>query len=206
MKVNGDPRKGLLVGSALASLDEWHLVLRPPTTSSDGDLATMLGAAIARIVFSMAALLPLGFGWLLRRRAVPGWQRAELLADLLAARVAGPAAAHSLLNKLLIGLGVELAMQRHARGRRANLWQAARTQAQAVTPEELDRLLEYSRKSEASIDRHHPPTHVRLELVAAQPPADPQVRLAEPLSQEIQAELARATEELEGRVSRALRY
>src|SRR5207249_11991578 len=100
--VNGDPRRGLVIGAALRSLATWYNLLRPHrlgTPSYSGNSITLTSEWIARNVI----LRPVG--WLVRavytgleRILFQDSQRAEYLADQLAVQVAGAAALRGVLD------------------------------------------------------------------------------------------------------------
>jgi Zn-dependent protease with chaperone function len=100
--VNGDPLRSFFVGSAVNTLIEWHLVIRP----DDLLPAHQGGWAFLMLPINLAGFALAGLIWLAGYALVHLlWrdsQRAEFLADYPSATVAGTDAALSALDKSLL--------------------------------------------------------------------------------------------------------
>ena len=98
--VNGDPRRGLLVSSALCSLQQWHATLAPNSIgkSSYGSIGLLM--IPVNLVTGMLAQVPLLLSGLLVALVAQDSRRGEYRADAIAARIAGNQAALSAFDKL----------------------------------------------------------------------------------------------------------
>ncbi|MEU7028142.1 M48 family metallopeptidase [Streptomyces sp. NPDC046275] len=177
---HGDTRHGLLVHSALCSLDTWRYVL---ARSEDGgtlsDLLINVLTALPR--WAVHGLIVLLDGATLRAA-----QRGEYLADGAAARVAGRDAATGLLERLLVSGSIEAALHREivgartragARARREaqadGLWERVAVAARSVPRHEYERLRRVAELRGHCVDDTHPPTHLRLRHLARAEPRPP---------------------------------
>lgn len=98
--VNGDATTGFVVGSARYSLGQWHMMLRPDAFDRRMSRQRYVGIAAMlsnMVTTALAALVGLGIS-LLSHLLWRDSQRAEYLADSLAARAAGTEAMLSLLD------------------------------------------------------------------------------------------------------------
>ncbi|MDQ3823301.1 MAG: M48 family metallopeptidase [Actinomycetota bacterium] len=190
---NGDATRGLFVGSAVRALAELYWLLAPEELS--GELDWDLGA-FERIVN--------GFLWLVSRPAygllllelhllLRDAQRAEYLADALAADVAGTEAAVALQEKMLLEptlwSAVKAASRPGANGQRDVF--ALLSEAVAGVPErERERRRRAARLEGARLSDSHPPTAKRIDLLERREQKQPRVVLDAAASARIDAELA----------------
>ncbi|WP_051966702.1 M48 family metallopeptidase [Kitasatospora mediocidica] len=193
--VNGDERRGFWLSLAADTLEAWQRLLVP--TSGDlymlrvnqrGRARTVRGARtqktaldeFANWLLQVVALPVRGAHRLLHRLTRAGSQRAEYLADELAAGIGSSQAAASMLGKLYLRESVmaRLRQQRAggpsgggARGAEAEegLWTGLRDYLDSIPPSELERRSRLSARTMTSIDASHPPTHLRVRLRAERP-------------------------------------
>jgi hypothetical protein len=125
-------------------------------------------------------------------------QRAEYLADRLAAATASPAAAGDALDKvrtveetLLPAISYQAAFPT-----RVHLWSKQRELIARIPAQELERRRRISAAAEHRVDTSHPPTHLRVALLRDLPDAEPKVSLAVKEVEAIEQELASAYEEV----------
>ncbi|MFZ3495561.1 M48 family metallopeptidase [Streptomyces sp. 5.8] len=208
---NGDIRSSFLMHGALRSLVEWHAVLRSVNHGSIVDW--FLNALTFLPRWAVYGLIHLLDGLTLRAS-----QRAEYLADAGAARAGSTGAAVTLLDRLLVGDGVEAHLRRESmeaaragggpRGRRTGegaeqgLWERLAARIDSVPESEYERLRRVSARRGHSVDDTHPPTHLRRRCLAS---ADPQPALVVcdgPRAQAVAGELAPARAVLARRVIR----
>jgi hypothetical protein len=96
-------------------------------------------------------------------------QRAEYLADLSAATVAGSKEMRSALEKTYLQEVVDGAMKSYVRERSTGPIEATLLAAvQSLTDEDLDRYRSESRASDWQVDSTHPPTAMRVDMLARQ--------------------------------------
>jgi heat shock protein HtpX len=185
--VNGDVRRSLLTQPALTMLGSAADLIRPVPTGRTG-IIEMLAAAVqafaARLLFAMHLLLV----WTGQRDA----QRAEYLADDLAATAAGSGAVTDLMDALLASDVIEMIVRREARaGRGLPAWRTAVAEARAAGTDRRPLVRQLSIRDEVSLFASHPPAGLRLRMVNDRAWRDPAVTLTESRADQIDAALAK---------------
>lgn len=189
--VNGDPRRGLLTQPAFTMLASAADLFRPVRATVGGGLVEMVGDALGRAFQWVVSRVLFGAHLVLVSVALRDSQRAEYLADDLAARVAGTTAATNLLDALLAAESMALAVRVHARaGHGPDRWRSAFAEARAANTERLPLLRQLSARDEASLFAAHPPTGLRRRMLAGRPWQDATVVLTPDRLERIDAELA----------------
>jgi len=191
--VNGDQRRGLLVGSAIHSLSVWEGLV--PTR--EAERPSLLGWIVLTMFFPVVLFLG-GLKALLIRASASDHQRGEYLADALMTRVVPASVAVSALRALLLDGTVWRALQRAARSADAvSLGHAARAHRTQLPDHELERLRRVSIRHGHAVDSSHPPTHLRIAFLE-QGAVDAE-RTGEPIAipPEADAELASFAKDLE---------
>ncbi|MEW1590056.1 M48 family metallopeptidase [Micromonospora vinacea] len=190
--VNGDPRRGLLTQPAFTMLGSAADLFRPVRTTVGGGLVEMLGDALGRAFqWVMSRMLFVAY-LLLISVALRDSQRAEYLADELAARVAGSTAATDLLDAFVGAESIALAVRRETQaGHGPDRWRSALAAARATGADRLPLLRQLSIRDEASLFAAHPPTGLRRQMLAGRPWQDPSVVLSEARMERIDAELGK---------------
>lgn len=193
---NGDARHGLVVGSALHSLWRLRLVTSFGWRAGDGLSALVTESLLAVLGVPVRAL-----GFLLELLVNHSSQQAEYRADEMGARVAGRAAAASLLDvpttrtqpvrAFLRSSGMAVGTE--------NPWPALRSLVDGIPQAELERRREAARAERTRVDSTHPPTHLRMQHVLALPYPHPEVPA--PVMDQIETELTKPA----ARVARILR-
>ncbi|GAA2741198.1 M48 family metallopeptidase [Kitasatospora cinereorecta] len=201
--VNHDQRRGIWLRSALVALEEWCELTRPH--AADRLHRHMVGVeAIARILLRTVNLIAYALLTALDVLTTRTGQLAEYRADLIAARVASPADASALLEVLLLDRTVAtvagrrraIPPARHGRGNSRHpipagtFWDELAEQLASVPQGERERLLRLSERQQGSVDLSHPPTHLRIRLLAGCPAGEPAVRVDTAQRAAIDAELA----------------
>jgi Zn-dependent protease with chaperone function len=164
---NGDSRRGLFVGSAVQGLVELYELLAPS------------GGESALDVLHAAVFWPLSrpILWLLHLEShllLQDAQRAEYLADALAAEVAGTDAVVALSESLLLA---------------PSFFTELDDMVGRVDSRERDRRRRIARLESSRLDATHPPTALRIELLEQRPRLSASVRLSPDSSAAIDAEL-----------------
>ncbi|HYF61924.1 MAG TPA: M48 family metallopeptidase [Herpetosiphonaceae bacterium] len=200
--VNGDVSRGFFIHSAVYSLVTWANILRPdaiwaPHMGWRGLLAIPINLAL--LGFShLAWWSALGLLHLLWRDS----QRAEYLADYLAAIAGGTQASLSLLDKMHLDSSCELAMQRIALGNaKADMFDALREHVQTIPEIERERLRRVQLLDASRLDATHPPTPYRIQLMRAHPVPGAQVRLTAEQNAAIDQELSRLRGPIQQRIT-----
>ena len=164
---NGDAFRGLIVGSAVDSLWQLYVTLAPDSAQLDSSEVSVLEVVSRPVMWLMAQpfrlLLLLELQFLLRDS-----QRAEYLADALAARVAGTSAVVRLHEKLLLDGSATMAVHRYAMGRQAvegDVFDAMRDAIAGVPAREVERRRQLARLETTRLSATHPPTGKRILLL-----------------------------------------
>jgi heat shock protein HtpX len=180
--VNGDPNRSFFTGTAVTSLIEWYRLLRPYRIwnfrshgSSAGALADM-GAVVGNLL----SLCLSGVAWLgayvLSHLLWHDSQRAEYLADSLAARVAGTDTMLALLDKLHFSRTFTNAVRSVSVGQGSlSLFDELQRSMAEMPERELERIRRVEHLEATRLDVTHPPTVYRIELLKARPMPQPQV-------------------------------
>ncbi len=126
-------------------------------------------------------------------------QRAEYLADALAARVAGTDAAVRLQAKLLLAPAARAVVQArmHERSSDADLFEQIASSVLNVPERERERRRRVARLEETRLDVTHPPTGHRIRLLEARPSLPPLVHTDPAEAGDVDAELFRYRKRLE---------
>ncbi len=201
---NGDSRRGLWLHSASATLAHWHSMTRAGEIIPVGSyFLTIIAHVIARVLLFIPNKLTELSLFLLYRLTLRSGQRAEYLADDLAARVASSAATRSMLEALVLGQSVEILFQRqtalHQKGgfrptlhqeSDVDLWQELREHIRSIPATERLRQLRISALRMSAVDTTHPPTHLRIQMMNARRPREAAIVLDAQENAAITAELA----------------
>ncbi len=197
---NGDTRRGLLVGSALAAQAELYEMLAPaPNDPGDEGLSWLLNVLIARPVMWLVSRPPYALLWLFARLTAHDSHRAEYQADELASRVAGTEAVVSLQETVLLdGLLYARVVRAAQSGSRGDGLMAGLVgEVRGVPPRERRRRRRVAGLETFSLDLFHPPMENRLAVIEARRSLPPAVTLAAEDSTTIDAELDAFTAEVE---------
>lgn len=199
--VNGDPTRGLIVGSAIDTLGAWYWMLHPRQIGG-GWIASVTGT-----VLLFLANVANGIAYVLIHLLWQDQQRSEYLADHLAARVAGREGQVSMLRKLYLSSVYRTVVHSSALNRTTDVDLLEDFQRRiATTP--LDELIKQEEKeTEAGfrLDATHPPTAYRIEFALARPATPAEVLLTSEESAEVDTELRSAWMPLQAEVLDAYR-
>lgn len=199
---NGDPLRGQFLFGAVNTIATWSEAVRPLSigSSADGLTAGPIISIIA-IPFELVqlalseALLWMARGMLLL--VLRESQRAEYLADRLAASVSGAGCMRTALEKTYLGEIVEDVVRRHAlTDSEAPLMPKVTAAAAALPSEELQRLAQQSRQASWQVDTTHPPTALRVRMLDGRDDA-PVFVLSDVEAASLEAELGSLTPRIE---------
>jgi Zn-dependent protease with chaperone function len=187
---NGDASRGIFVGSAVGGLAHLYYLLAPDRYNQGLGIAEHVANGILWLLSRPAYwLLHLEYHLLLHET-----QRAEYLADALAARVAGTEAVVLVHEKLLLEPSFRAVVQEHAHpatAANADLFEATRLRFGSVPERERTRRRRVAMLEESRLSDTHPPTGMRIRLLEQRPPQAPEVTLDRERSDQIDAELRR---------------
>lgn len=187
---NGDSSRGLVVGTAVGGLAELYYLIAPesgdvPREWELGAFERIVNAFFYVLSRPVYGLLMLELHLLLRDA-----QRAEFLADALAARVAGTAAEISSHEKLFLDSTFRSVIQSAAHDRgRSDPFAEFEARVASVPERERKRRRRVARLEGARLSSTHPPSAQRIQLLEGRPPIEPQVVLDATASGAIDLEL-----------------
>lgn len=213
--VNGDLSRSFVVGSAVHSLAEWHQLCQPDLLSrqvrrySNGSLRGFLGyggGQFALIIMRCLSFLPWLGVVMLSHLLWRDSQRAEYLADVLAAKASGTANMLGLLEKLHYSDTVQQSIQRLVLSVPAHqvakllLIDVLRADVAKLPQRELERIRRIEMDAGSQLDATHPPTVYRVRALNAHGGGTAVVTISPEEQVQIDQELRR----VEGRVLREL--
>ena len=179
---NGDASRGVVIGGAIGALQEIYMLVRPERRAVGAEF--FLNFVFIVVAKPVEWLIHLEFH-LLRRDS----QRAEYLADALAATVAGSAAVVALHEKLLLQPTVRAVVQHAVRATDEDLFESLVHAVHSVPERERERRRRVARLEESRLAASHPPTGLRIALLEGRDRVGARVLLDEARSSEIDREL-----------------
>lgn len=213
--VNGDNRRSLWLRTATDTLAHWCDLFRPQHPLSD-DVLSVFTAWLVTCILFVPRLCCAFFLFLLDRVTLRTGQRAEYLADGIAARIGSAEACAAMLEALACAGTVEAYLGRRAarfrsrpgRHRRgplsaadtAEFWDGLKEDVDTVPRGEFERQLRLSARHMSCVDRTHPPTHLRIRLARTREACPPLVTCDGQDAEAIAAELS----DVRARAARAL--
>ncbi|MEV6367188.1 M48 family metalloprotease [Micromonospora musae] len=201
--VNGDVRRLVVTQPALTMLGNAADLFRPVDSNRSGGLLEMIGDALGRMLSWILSRLLFGGHLLLVVTALRDSQRAEYLADEMAARVAGTDGATRLLDVLLQSESVSQTVRQAARNAQGPAaWRAGVARSSTSAAHVLPLLRQLTLREQASLFASHPPHGLRHRMLTARTWQDSRVTVTETRNDRIDTELALHYE----RVSRAIAW
>ncbi len=214
--VNGDPRRGFLIGSAVRSLQQWHQLCLPDSLQRETGryaIGTTTGflvyasQSLANVLMRGCSRAPWLGAYLLSHLLWRDSQRAEYYADWLAARVGGTAAALTALDKLHLEnvvartvqhVAIEANAQRSRNG--VSFVKTLRRNVAQLPAREVERIRRVETLQNARLDVTHPPTPYRIQFLRSRPHGAGCVSLSEADAVALEQELF----SMEQRIAREL--
>ncbi|WP_162918191.1 M48 family metalloprotease [Taklimakanibacter deserti] len=186
-RANRDPARSTVIGWGLSALDRW-LYLMDPMDQRVRNLADVMMHLLLRLIGGAIA----GLRKLLASLLFLDSQRAEYLADHLAARIAGPVAKVKLLGKLGLDHNLKAVAERayyagDTDGR--SVIDAFRAFVETVPEREMERVRRADEQESSRIDSAHPPTASRIRFIKSRHYELPLAILSDSLSRAIDEEL-----------------
>jgi Zn-dependent protease with chaperone function len=187
--VNRDPQRSALIGWAITSLDAWHQSLRPTRIWMGGGLFGLAASLLSLLLF-LVSCVPYGIAWLLLLLLFRSSQRAEYLADDLAARLAGGTALAGMLHvAYLAPFYTEVLRMIHFVGQRQQVITVLKQRVGALPERERRRYEQLAQRHDLRLDVSHPPTRFRIARLIQHHDQTPHLLLSPEESAQIEAEL-----------------
>lgn len=202
--INHDSSRSIFIGSAIYALNQWHEMLvstewkdDPDDGSSMAMIAWLAGHA-AKWMLKALSLIPWVFSKLLSHLLWLDLQRAEYLADRIAAKTAGREAGLACLSKLNFGETFQLAVQQATLSTNTlPLWEHLDHNLKHLPAHETERLRRLMMKEDARLDATHPPTAHRVAAIESLHSSSPQITLTAAEASALEEELKRFQPEIE---------
>jgi Zn-dependent protease with chaperone function len=198
--VNGDPLRRWFAHTAVNSLLVWAALLQPQALFEDDDSGLpwplMLPVNLVMLVLSW---VPLGAALGLIMLTFRDSQRAEYLADVRSAEVAGSDAVVSSFAKLHLDSVYDSVAQASSDANWLNhsLWDELRMRATRLPDSERERARRIGLSTADRVDLSHPPTAYRSSVVAGRKHEPGRLRVSPDDPAAIDAELRRASDQLQ---------
>lgn len=190
---NGDPTRTIFISTAIHTLVEWYPLLLPaPSYSARPGLLVLVIRPISNLFMRGLAGMVKVVVSALSHLSWHNSQRAEYLADSMAAQIGGSAAMISMLEKLHYHEFFELVVQRVSLSRKSpDLFAEYHQYIKEVPERELERIRRVELLDNSRLDCSHPPTGYRVALLRSKPVIHPKVSWTTFQSQQLEAELAK---------------
>jgi heat shock protein HtpX len=184
--INGDPTRGLVLGSGINAVMQLHATLEPDELlPSDQGIVAYIGLPITLLMLGTSRLV-LGIAWLLAALTLRTKQRAEYYADAIGVRAGGRDAMLSLLDALHAAKLVSRMVWIYERSDPVGtIAEAVRTMPQG----ELERIRRVEQLAGSRLDYSHPPTTYRVEIITSMVEASPALNLSDDQNRRIDDEL-----------------
>lgn len=190
--VNGDARHGAIVGTSIGTLARLQDMLRPGRRRrrrSRGNVA--LAELVARPLQALLCAMVGAVLMLQQLISLRAGQRAEYLADAIAARIASPGAVAGMLDTIATGRDTySFAIgRRRFRDPGTSFWDQLHAALEALPGTERERRRRVDARRRSLLTDTHPPAYLRIKMVRGLPSAEPRVRLSPEQERQIRAEL-----------------
>jgi Zn-dependent protease with chaperone function len=193
---NGDPNRNFFIHTAMRSLTEWYRIIHPRNRwRVNAGPATILLLLINLASLPVAGMIWL-LGYLFSQLIWYDIQRAEYLADLLAAQVSGTDAQLSVLDKSHLDDVYRLSLKKAYLSKTGQSFFAHfQRRASRMPARELERIRRVEKMEGSRIDRTHPPTAHRVEFLEVHYVSEATVVLSSEELVQLEKELAPVIEE-----------
>jgi len=192
---NGDASRTFLIGNAIRSLNMWQELL------AGGGQLQFVSIGLCLMLAGTPWFLSFFLGIIsttLVLLLAGDSQRAEYLADNMAARAGGTQAMLNVLHKLHMEDALWMAMRNYYdTGGKENVFEILRRRVEHVPPREVERVARIETLVASRLDASHPPTAYRIQLLQAWPITHPEVVMSSEQIEAIECELSKIKPDLE---------
>ena len=162
-QVNNDVARGIWVGSAISSLEQWYSYLHNPY-NQDANVAELIAHYLMRLISMLVLVAYYFLNFLYYRDS----QKAEYLADYLGSRVSGTKSFIALNERISVIFSnaskLSYCINRHVK-EPEKIIPAFVAEFDQVPETEVERVRQIDERELHSLDATHPPTHYRSELL-----------------------------------------
>jgi Zn-dependent protease with chaperone function len=190
--VNGDARRGVIVGTSIATLTRLYVVLLPGPRLHRAHGRVALAEGFVPLILGLLSSAVAGVLMVQQLISLRASQRAEYLADVLAARVASPASMADALDTLVTGDSTHswVIGRRRFSGPKTVFWEQLSTALAALPESEKERRRRERAREQFRVTDTHPPAHLRIRMLQNLPATKARVSLTATQEEQIRAELA----------------
>lgn len=201
---NGDATRSMVVGTALNSMNAWYKLLHPDCLwDRRGGPINIIAGLLTNLLLLGASQIAKLWLYLLAHLLWQDKQRAEYLADYMAAKAGGTHAALGGLQKLHMGDSVQMAARRfYLNNMKSDLYAELKRHVDTIPKHEIDRIAQVERLLASRLDATHPPTAYRIAFLQAHEVAEPMITVDEERAALIEQELQKVKQTLQTRPSR----
>ena len=200
--VNGDPLQGFFIGTAFDTLIGWAIMLHPPRIwEATGSIFGTIFKVPFNLVLSGISKFLLLISYILLHLIFRESQRAEYLADYLAATICTTDTMLSTLGKLYLGTSVDVAIQRIVLTKSdENIFRGIQSRIAQIPEREIERLRRVNLLEGARLDVTHPPTIYRIDFLKKHPVKAAKVVLSPEDSEKVDSELKPMEETIQRKI------
>lgn len=196
--INGDPIRGIFIGTAINSLIEWHKLLKPDRLWEPEN--GLLGILILPLNISMLFLSQIAWFWAYALSYLL-WidsQKAEYLADYLATKVCGTEPMLDLLEKNQLGNRFESVLHRISlRNEKSDLFEEFRKDILSLPSHEKEKIRRVGKLEKSRLDATHPPTFFRVEFLKNHSEKNAKISLTEEKAKQIDEEILKIQSQIQ---------
>lgn len=201
--INGDQRRGFVVGSAINSLIMWHRITRPDKIfeSQENSFIVTVAMFFANIFLWLTSHVVYLLLFIICHLNWRDSQRAEYLADCLAAEVAGQNDKISMLQKMYLSGVFERTVLKVINNKNAgSLFKAFENHVSAIPDREIERIDRVSRLTESRLDTTHPPTANRIDFIRSLDIQQPLYHMSDQQFEQLRSEILPLGSKLEQKI------
>ncbi len=164
--INGDPNRGVYIGSAVNALTYWSYLLHPRVLYEEGSGFVGLVSIPFKLVALLFSNLTQVTAFVLVNLLWRNSQRSEYLADYLASTISGTSSMVRMLHKLYFGHIFTETVHHYIIGKpKWSFFEEFTSRANNLSSEQLQTIKAREYSPESQIDTTHPPTVKRIEFL-----------------------------------------
>lgn len=193
--INGDVNRGLWIGTAINTLNNWYKILRPPYLLERNFFMTL-----SNIVTQGLSIIPAGGAYLLSHLLWRDLQRAEYLADLKAASISGVPTMTECLYKLYYVNSFVIGSSNLFWSKK-DVFKALRARLQTIGGFDRESLKQLENGDEMRLNSSHPPTIFRIKLLLTCLLPDTRLTLTPQFFDELEMEITPLEQKVQARIT-----
>ncbi len=197
--INGDPMRGFFIGTAINSLIEWFIILRPDRIwEPENGLLGILMFPLNIFLLILSQIVWFGI-YALSHLLWINSQKAEYLADHLATKSCGTKPMLDLLEKGQLGANRFMSVLHRVAlsQKKKDLFSEIRRDILNLPEHEKERIRRIAKLEKSRLDTTHPPTFFRTEFLKNHFVKDTKILLSEEISNKIEEEISKIESQIQ---------